>query len=173
MTCKPCQIAHWKIKMIFSSQPFLQKTNEWIQFCYYETYFCSFFGGNWRQQKDISKLTDLYYSMENIVFGGWLHQTAWVSSTYRHSFMHTFSEKNRLFASDCFRKSSRAIQKLFLLNRFDILNSNSTLFLAFKGHQNTFLSYSVIKLRLKLRTFQIGAWSNFGLFPSIFLCDCL
>ena len=34
-------------------------SNEGIQFCYYETCFCSFFGGNWRYQKYVSKLTDL------------------------------------------------------------------------------------------------------------------
>ena len=48
-----------KIKMILSSWCFLQKTNERIQFYYYETYFRSFLEGNWRHQKDISKLTDL------------------------------------------------------------------------------------------------------------------
>ena len=47
--------------MISSTRRFLQKTNKWIQFYYYETCFCSFFGGNWRHQKDISKLTDLYF----------------------------------------------------------------------------------------------------------------
>ena len=48
----------------FSSQRFLQKTNEQILLHYYETWgrlvFVRFFGGNWRHQKDISKLTDLY-----------------------------------------------------------------------------------------------------------------
>ena len=34
-------------------------SNEGIQFYYYETCFCSFFWGNWRHQKDLSKLTDL------------------------------------------------------------------------------------------------------------------
>ena len=50
--------------MIFSSRSFLQKKDEQILLYYYETsgrlVFVRFFGGNWRHQKDISKLTDLY-----------------------------------------------------------------------------------------------------------------
>ena len=42
-----------------SSHDFFQKTNEWIHFYYYVTCFRSFFGRNWRLQKDISKLSDL------------------------------------------------------------------------------------------------------------------
>ena len=67
----------WNLKLLFSNlcllykgqikskwffqavRRFLQKTNKWIQFYYYETCFRSFFGGNWRHQNDISKLTDL------------------------------------------------------------------------------------------------------------------
>ena len=39
-------------KCLFVDFNFVQKTNEWIR-------FRSFFGRNWSQQKDISKLTDL------------------------------------------------------------------------------------------------------------------
>ena len=48
--------------MIFSNWRFLQKTNKQIKFYYYETCFSLFFGGNWRHQKDISKLSGLYYA---------------------------------------------------------------------------------------------------------------
>ena len=48
-----------KIEMSFSSRRFLQKTDERIQFYYYETCFCSVFGGNWRHQRAISKFSDL------------------------------------------------------------------------------------------------------------------
>ena len=49
-----------KSKCFFQADVFLQKTKKRIKFYYYETCFCSIFGGNWRHQKDISKLTDLY-----------------------------------------------------------------------------------------------------------------
>ena len=47
-------------KCLFGFFNFLQKTNKRIQFYYYETFCRSFFGRNWRQQKDIYNLTDIY-----------------------------------------------------------------------------------------------------------------
>ena len=49
---------HFESKL--SSHEFFQKTNKWIHFYYYATCLCSFFGRNWRLQKSISKLSDLY-----------------------------------------------------------------------------------------------------------------
>ena len=46
-------------KRFFGVINFLQKTNELIQLYYNETCFSSFFGGNRRPLKNISKLTDL------------------------------------------------------------------------------------------------------------------
>ena len=43
-----------------SNREFFQKTNKWIHFYYYAACLCSFFGRNWRLQKSISKLSDLY-----------------------------------------------------------------------------------------------------------------
>ena len=37
-------------KSNFSIRGFLQKTNKWLQFYYYEACFRSFFEGNWRRQ---------------------------------------------------------------------------------------------------------------------------
>ena len=42
-----------------SSCEFFQKTKIWIHFYCYVIYFHSFFGWNWRHQKEISKLSDL------------------------------------------------------------------------------------------------------------------
>ena len=42
-----------------SSREFFQKTNKWIHFYYYGTWFRSYFGRNWSQQKDIFKSSDL------------------------------------------------------------------------------------------------------------------
>ena len=44
----------------FFKPTFLPKKNEQIRLYYLSTCFCSFFGGKWRHQKDISKSTDLY-----------------------------------------------------------------------------------------------------------------
>ena len=49
--------------MVFGVIDFLQKTNELIRFYYYATCFRSFFGGNRRPQKTISKLTDLQINL--------------------------------------------------------------------------------------------------------------
>ena len=65
-----------KFEMIFSSQPFFQKTNEKIRLYYLSTCFCSFFGRKWRHQKDISKSTDL-----------WLGQPIWPNFTQRFHFI--------------------------------------------------------------------------------------
>ena len=40
-----------------SSHEFIQKTNEWIHFYCYATCFCSFFGRNWRHQKNPFEIT--------------------------------------------------------------------------------------------------------------------
>ena len=50
--------------MIFSSRRFFHKTNEQIRLYYLSTCFCSFFGRKWRHQKDILKLTDLYWAAQ-------------------------------------------------------------------------------------------------------------
>ena len=55
-------------KCLFGVFNFFQKTNEWIRLYYYVTCFRSSFGRNWRHQKDILKLSDLY------VFHGYCFQ---------------------------------------------------------------------------------------------------
>ena len=52
-----------------SSREFFQKMIKWIRFYYYATYFRSFFWRNWRRQKDISKLPDLYCNAQKCTFG--------------------------------------------------------------------------------------------------------
>jgi hypothetical protein len=47
---------------------FFQKTNQQIQLCYFATFFHLFFGRNQRNQKNISKLTDLYQVSYDVVF---------------------------------------------------------------------------------------------------------
>ena len=44
------------------------KTNQWIHFYYYAICFRAFFGRNWRLQKGISKLSDLYFMLFSFHF---------------------------------------------------------------------------------------------------------
>ena len=75
---------------------------------------------------------------------------------------------------DFFSKSVAHLQSAKIIERVRktcFISHIQTFFLAFKGHQNTFLTFPIIKLRLKLHSFYIGGESNFLLFPSIFHCD--